>query len=118
LKLVLKKPGEAIINLLKESGFRWHNVKKLWYAKQNDVTIEIAKKLSDGNTDNTRAESKSDSKNSVLPLWQRVKFTEGNTDTSEYNYNFVSSNYTPGMSTKEIAKITGNEILIKDIRNY
>ena len=91
---------------------------KRTYTVQSNKTIEIAKKLSEENTDNIRAESKSDSKKSVLPLWQRVKFTEGNTDTSEYNYNFVGSNYTPGMSTKEIAKITGNEILIKDIRNY
>ena len=37
-----------IINALKEAKFRWHNVKKCWYAKENENTLEIANKISNG----------------------------------------------------------------------
>jgi hypothetical protein len=26
------KPEQATLNTLKANGFRWHNVKKIWYA--------------------------------------------------------------------------------------
>lgn len=42
------KPIQEIINALKEAKFRWHNVKKCWYAKENQDTLEIANKISNG----------------------------------------------------------------------
>ena len=30
------KPTAEILNIIKESGYRWHNVKKIWYAKQSE----------------------------------------------------------------------------------
>ena len=42
------KPIQEIINALKEAKFRWHNVKKCWYAKENENTLEIANKISNG----------------------------------------------------------------------
>ena len=42
------KPIQEIINALKEAKFRWHNVKKCWYAKENENTLEIANKINNG----------------------------------------------------------------------
>jgi hypothetical protein len=44
------KPSTDILSMLKEAGFRWHNFKKIWYAKQNPKTLAIAEKLSDDNS--------------------------------------------------------------------
>lgn len=33
------KPDQEVINDLKVNGFRWHRVKKVWYAKQTDERI-------------------------------------------------------------------------------
>lgn len=40
------KPAEEIRVAMKAAGFRWHNQKKLWYAKINDERMALAKKLS------------------------------------------------------------------------
>ena len=42
------KPVQDIIDTLKSAKFRWHNVKKCWYAKENEDTLEIANKISNG----------------------------------------------------------------------
>lgn len=41
------KPGSSILDGLKAVGYRWHNIKKCWYAKQNSQTLELAKMLAD-----------------------------------------------------------------------
>lgn len=33
------KPNQEVINNLKANGFRWHRVKKVWYAKQTDERV-------------------------------------------------------------------------------
>ncbi|MDM0660087.1 hypothetical protein QTH47_13260 [Clostridium perfringens] len=35
------KPAQEVINDLKVNGFRWHRVKKVWYAKQTEERIEF-----------------------------------------------------------------------------
>lgn len=40
------KPSSETITALKSNGFRWHNVKKLWYAKQTEERIKLAVSLS------------------------------------------------------------------------
>ena len=37
-----EKPSTEIRNKLKELGFRWHGLNKLWYAKQTDERIQFA----------------------------------------------------------------------------
>jgi len=100
------KPIQNIIDSLKNVGYRWHNFKKCWYAKQNERTLTEAKKFS-----KIEAESITESiipvvkKEKInLSLWDRVRFTEGTEDTTKYNYKYVGSNYT-GISTKETAVI-------------
>lgn len=42
------KPGEITRSALKEAGFRWHKMKKVWYARQSAERLELARKLTDG----------------------------------------------------------------------
>lgn len=39
------KPEQAIIDSLKGAGFRWHRVKKIWYAKQNASRLNLIEEL-------------------------------------------------------------------------
>lgn len=39
------KPGADIRDALKAAGFRWHNAKKLWYAKSTADRLELADRL-------------------------------------------------------------------------
>lgn len=40
------KPAEEIREAMKAAGFRWHRMKKLWYAKNTADRMELAEKLS------------------------------------------------------------------------
>lgn len=40
------KPAPEILTAIKAAGFHWHNLKKLWYAKQTPERMELAQKLS------------------------------------------------------------------------
>lgn len=40
------KPAEEIREAMKAAGFRWHNQKKLWYAKNTAERLALAEKLS------------------------------------------------------------------------
>ena len=42
------KPEAATIEALKANGYRWHKVKKLWYAKQTPERVALAESLTDG----------------------------------------------------------------------
>lgn len=39
------KPGDIIRDELKKQGFRWHNMKKVWYAKNTEKRLELAERL-------------------------------------------------------------------------
>lgn len=41
------KPTAKVLTQLKKLGFRWHGLKKVWYAKQTDERIEFAKSIED-----------------------------------------------------------------------
>lgn len=43
------RPDYSTRQKLKEYGFRWHNVKKLWYARQTDERMTFANALTGGN---------------------------------------------------------------------
>ena len=47
------KPAQAILTTIKDAGFRWHNLKKLWYAKQTPERMALAQKLSGGTVTET-----------------------------------------------------------------
>ena len=39
------KPDRSTLDSIKAQGFRWHNAKKVWYAKQTDDRLTFAKSL-------------------------------------------------------------------------
>lgn len=39
------KPIKKVRDVLKLNGFRWHNVKKCWYAKKSDNVVKVANAL-------------------------------------------------------------------------
>lgn len=41
------KPAKAVLDALKNAGFRWHNVKRLWYAKQTDSRLALVRSITD-----------------------------------------------------------------------
>lgn len=38
-------PDESIRNEMKAINYRWHRAKKCWYAKQNEDTMALAKRV-------------------------------------------------------------------------
>lgn len=44
------KPTAAVITSLKEQGFRWHRVKRVWYAKATEARETFANELAGGKT--------------------------------------------------------------------
>ena len=103
------KPIQAILDELKNNGFRWSNFKKCWYTKQSSKALEIAEKITNGvitadtiTTEGTKDKTKN---NKINSLWDRLQFVEGNsTHELKNRYKFVGSNYT-GLTTKETAKV-------------
>ncbi|MBI6005864.1 hypothetical protein H8J86_07850 [Clostridium perfringens] len=52
------KPAQEVINDLKANGFRWHSIKKIWYAKQTKERREFVNNLISSNKDNLSTENK------------------------------------------------------------
>jgi hypothetical protein len=99
------KPEESILAAIKSNGFRWHNVKKIWYAKQSKERLQFANTLKETElqpTTEVKQPTKKEEKKIVSSLWDRVQFTKGDTDTSKYNYRYVGSNYNKYTNTKEM----------------
>ena len=66
------KPTNEILTQLKSTGYKWHNTKKIWYARQNEKTIVLAEKMANGETE-IEPISKSET---ILPLFDRVQIAE------------------------------------------
>lgn len=92
-----EKMTTEFIKKLKLAGFRWSCSKKIWYAKQNEKTLEFIKNIDSAITRGKEEKTKS--------LYDRCIFVGGNVDTSKYDYKFVGSNYDPLLTIKDIAKI-------------
>ena len=50
------KPSVSVRNALKSNGFRWHGVKKLWYARETEARLNFANQLA-GNKLEVREEN-------------------------------------------------------------
>lgn len=42
------KPSEQIREQIKKAGYRWHKIKKVWYAKQTEARLKLAESISSG----------------------------------------------------------------------
>lgn len=77
------KPDTTILTAIKENGFRWHNVKKVWYAKQSEERLQFANTLKELETRITEPAEKTEVnkvikvKNS-MSLWDATRWTEEN----------------------------------------
>ena len=45
------KPTREILEILKVNKFRWHNIKKCWYAKDTENNSKIIENINNGNID-------------------------------------------------------------------
>lgn len=52
------KPEPIMLDALKANGWRWNGIKKCWYNKQSEKTIELAKSLTNGKETTTTTEAK------------------------------------------------------------
>lgn len=43
-----EKPNKNIIDMLKANKFRWHSIKKCWYAKNTENNMKVAENISNG----------------------------------------------------------------------
>lgn len=43
-----EKPSKNILEMLKANKFRWHNVKKCWYAKNTENNMLVAENINNG----------------------------------------------------------------------
>ena len=68
------KPSPSVLDSLKNLGFRWHCVKKLWYAKESAARLAFAQSVA-GETVPAPVESSSaaPAASSRLSLWERTR---------------------------------------------
>lgn len=90
-------PSAETREALKNAGYRWHKVKKCWYAKQSAETEKLAQELSDEKTTNATIKKQVVKISKLAPLWDRCQVSE----IPEHSKN---------LSTKEIAAETRKHI--------
>ena len=56
------KPEQSTLNTLKENGFRWHKVKKIWYAKQTADRLALAHRITGEQNKETQDAPKTENK--------------------------------------------------------
>ena len=84
-----EKPECAILNALKQNGFRWHNQKKVWFAKRTEQRLELLNNL----TINAVTSNTKNIMNTRYDLWEMTRIDED------------INNVDKKLSTKEIASI-------------
>lgn len=52
------KPGKNVLDVLKANKFRWHSVKKCWYAKNNEYNMKVAENINSGKITNIKTAEK------------------------------------------------------------
>lgn len=91
------KPEESILTLLKDNGFRWSFKQKMWYAKANDATQNVAKSIASDSGFTTDKAETSDNENAYNLF--NMTLTDG-----------IGNNYNKSLDTKEIAAIVRKHI--------
>ena len=89
------KPEQTILDGLKSNGFRWHNGKKCWYAKQSEKTMAEAQKHTlEQSAEQTQlkpltlvapvVKSPKEVKNNILlPLWDLTQWSDIQVDNKQ-----------------------------------
>ena len=89
-----KKPLQTIINSLKNAGFRWHKLKKCWYAKQSEKTLKVAQSITG---EQVEAITEEKTNKAYFPLYDNVGgskiLQDSNIELDTYNsYYFADIN--------------------------
>lgn len=84
------KPDGATLDSLKNAGFRWHRVKKVWYAKQTDERLTLAASLAElDETEPKPGNNQKELKQKYMDIiarevWQSPRMIEHSRKTAEY----------------------------------
>lgn len=70
------KPEKEIITELKNSGFRWHNVKKLWYAKNTPERLSFVEGLTEGKPAEIKRSETEDRQKELFSAYMEIIKTE------------------------------------------
>ncbi|MGL5329845.1 MAG: LPD29 domain-containing protein [Peptostreptococcaceae bacterium] len=82
------KPAKEILTDLKSNGFRWNGKKICWYAKQNNDTLQVANKYSNGTILEVAAVTPV-KEVKELNLWDLFQYEEKETDKT-YDTKFIA----------------------------
>lgn len=52
-----EKPENAVLRLLKDNHFRWHNAKRCWYIKYSELAMQVVELIKNGNVKNVSRET-------------------------------------------------------------
>lgn len=69
-------PSAETREILKSAGFRWHKVKKCWYAKKSEETAKIAQELSNEEIADANIKKSAIKTSKLAPLWDRCQVSE------------------------------------------
>lgn len=106
------KPQEAVLQELRNGGWRWHNGKKCWFRKQTPMALQTAKKLC-GETKNDQS---SPSKNISSSTQNSVTLSQA---TTQNGINRVVSTVTiEKTSTGYNISSTSNQIICVDCGKF
>lgn len=93
------KPAADVLDAIKAAGYRWSRTQRLWWARQNEKTLAVAKQIA---SEGSAESAASVTAETVPDLWERVQWTPG-PGGDDCHARFVGSNYKRDMSNKEIA---------------
>ena len=93
------KPAADVLEAIKAAGYRWSRAQRLWWARQTEKTLAVAKQIASEGSAETTANVTAET---VPELWERVQWTPGH-GGDDCHARFVGSNYKRDMSNKEIA---------------
>ena len=65
-----EKPDKAVLEMLKDGGFRWSQKQKMWYAKKNDERMSLV-----ANLDSVSVETKAEKVNTQDNVYDLFKMT-------------------------------------------
>ena len=111
-----------ILEELKKAGFRWHNQKKIWYAKNTDERLELAKNITKANDLPNKAKKEIKKKekieDSILLFGTKTcpncKMAEKLLEKAKVNYKFVDAEENVELTKKYGVKQAPTLVIIEN----
>ena len=109
-----EKPSAAIRTQMKSEGFRWHGVKKMWYAKQTPSRLKLATKLSGEKVSATKSETTNATKTETAPV-SKYGLKPGDILSAVWGYSMTIVEYykvvaIPSPSKVELVELAHNVV--------